>query len=1403
MERWQRPDESTIEVFLSDYLSEDYNPSEFELDPVGIDAILHGLIAYVDGSKYADQALGFVPARVDRITVKNAGKAVSSGRLRIRSAGARSILADVEVFGDDGLYLGRYEGLRFKAVRLYSPINFEFQSFSIERLPLRLTAHSGLPEDFAAELEKHLARKETKATLDDDVEHLLDAAAHRVWYDALARSSAEPELELVAPSWVHTYRQMVMDRLSACGLGHSVDGVFQLASEIDLPEADELIAGILAERPDLVGECATLAALGQLLPSLFNGTLEGTAQSLFGAGTFKMVQHQSGLLHGDRRDLSDALLSVLRRCDQRKSLRVAELTFAERPFALHGLLSDEVASNWSLTHIVCSEELPPFDVPKIGLLMPDIKTVTLSALEKEDPFDLVICVDAWAGDFVTPEIKDHLGASLQPGGVAIVLAPDGRDHRKAMSFFEASVVSREAKRLTSTQLVERTFYSRPGAAILALTAGPSSQEPMDPLYAVQSEPVSVERVSQAIELLLGEGVDVSFDAEAGIQTFSGEDAEATYIYCNPKDSDDHLATRLLRIGEKLEQEREKPVQMVFLVPNGSGLSGIAPEPGQSAIWAFLRTARNEYPEISIQSVDFDDDVDPSGLAARLAQLVKTAVAETELHLSRDGIGVARIKCGAMSSSYRPAFDEAQRSILTADPAGGLDRLSWQVEDMPTLDDNKVRVKIGAVGVNYRDVMWAMDLLPEEALENGFAGPNLGIECAGQVEAVGTNVPDLKVGDRVVTFGSGCFASHINVDAGFCVKLPDHIDDASAATIPVTFFTAHYSLVTLANLQPGETVLIHGGAGGVGLAAIQVANKIGARVIATAGTETKRALLKSLGVEHVLNSRSLEFFDDIRNLTDGTGVDVVLNSVAKIGMEQSLRLMKPFGRFLELGKQDFYSNTTVGLRPLRKNTRYFAVDIDHYIAAYPSQARAQFQKLLQFFEDGSFAPLPHQSFDGAEIIEAFRIMQRSEHIGKVVVRPAPVAAVGAQNPNHMMVPDPNGWTVITGGASGIGLTIADRLTESGAKYIALLGRSERPTKDAQAFIARDPSITVRYLTCDITDRDQLESALEALRVERKITAVIHSAMVLEDLRICDLGPEVLKKVMDAKVAGTRNLDLATRQDTLKYFIAFTSMATLIGNHGQAAYVAGNAYLEAVIRARRESGFPALAIGWGAISDVGYLTRDQQTAEMLRRFGGGVEFTSNQMLRAFEQLSNEGQRITDQSTLWISPMSWAAALNALSIFKAPMYETLAHLGKRTATSQEYSNLRDQILLLPNEEATERAANFLRAEMARILRSTQDQLSLDQPIGDFGLDSLMGVELGLSVQQALGGDVPIAGIVTTHSINEIAHMIVTSVTKMDQVGTEDTVLSSIARQHLADMPNSAGDNDVTRQQTIRAAE
>ncbi|TXM95109.1 SDR family NAD(P)-dependent oxidoreductase, partial [Methylobacterium sp. WL122] len=649
------------------------------------------------------------------------------------------------------------------------------------------------------------------------------------------------------------------------------------------------------------------------------------------------------------------------------------------------------------------------------------------------------------------------------------------------------------------------------------------------------------------------------------------------LFARARGGDDaaaRLRDRCLSLKRCTEHLGARPTKLWVVSPGATRDAGGSAASVEAGVWAFSRTLANEIATLDVRRIDLAPEIGSKRSAERLRDLILSGTPETEIVLDDDCTRVIRFRPGHAARRTEPEAVPAEAARLERSNTGGLNEMVWGPATRRAPEAGEVEIAVEATGLNFRDVLWALSMLPEEILEDGFAGPRLGLECAGRVVAVGAGVKAFKVGDPVVAFAQSGFSTHIVVPELVVAPAPDGLDPMAAATVPVAFLTAYYGLVSCARLRRGEWVLVHGGAGGVGLAALQIAKLKGARVIATAGSREKRALVKALGAEHVLDSRSLAFVDDVRALT-GTGVDVVLNSLFGEAMERSLNALKPFGRFIELGKRDYVANTHIGLRPFRRNLSYFGVDLDQVLQHQGEDGARMFREVMALFNDGGLKPLPYQPFTADETSDAFRLMQQSGHVGKIVIAPPkPGRVLAARSTPFVATTD--GVHLITGGLGGFGGEAARWLADRGARNLLLVGRKGAETEEAKAVVAdlTARGITVEATPCDITDRVAVDALLAGVEASgRKLAGVIHAAAVLQDGLIANLDAAGLDAVIGPKVVGAQNLDAATRERALDYFVVFSSATTFIGNPGQGAYVAANGFMEGLARQRRRRGLPA--------------------------------------------------------------------------------------------------------------------------------------------------------------------------------------------------------------------------------------
>ncbi len=857
---------------------------------------------------------------------------------------------------------------------------------------------------------------------------------------------------------------------------------------------------------------------------------------------------------------------------------------------------------------------------------------------------------------------------------------------------------------------------------------------------------------------------------------------------------DGVLSRTSDLTVFLQALGNKPARLWIVAPGAmQHLAGAhVHRPVQAAIWGYGRVAANEFPTADVRLVDISPVLQPGEASSRLAAEIIAPGDEHEILIDADRRTGLRIAHGGVLPTPGEFNGPEDGAAYTLDIArqGSLDELVWRRVARRAPQGAEVEIIMGASGLNFRDVMWALGLLPEEALEDGFAGPTLGMEGAGVVVNVGPDVTRLKPGDKVLTFAPACFSTYVTVDERACAPMPSTVSLEEAATIPVTFLTAYYALVKLAHLEEGESVLIHGGAGGVGLAALQIAKWRGATVFTTAGTDEKRNFVRMLGADHVLDSRSLTFADDILRITDGEGVDVVLNSLFGEAMERSIDVLKPFGRFLELGKRDYYANTRIGLRPFRQNLSYFGIDADQLLTRQAKLADTIFTDLVQLFEDGVLTPLPYREFAGEDATHAFRLMQKSGHIGKIVLTP-PTDRL-ARQPVKPFAIHADATYILVGGLGGFGLQTARWLVDLGARTLVLTSRRGAADEATQAEIAAIEALGAKVVVeaCDVADEKATRALLERLTKELPpIRGILHTAMVLEDVLIANLDEDKIRKVLAPKVAGAYVLDQASRDLSLDLdlFVLFSSATTIVGNPGQANYVAANAYLEALAAKRRDEGLAGFAVAWGAIGDAGYLARNAEVNEMLAKKLGRHTLAARDALDGLERLLIH----YDGGSAAFAHIDWGSARKELVLLQTPLFADLAtdiDADANEATGD--IDVKALIAGLDKVQAIDAISKLLAAEIARILRLPAEEVDRHRPLAELGMDSLMALELRMAAEQRLGIDIPLMSIANGATLSDIAGRVTARVLGEEGDSGLSETAESLYQQHVGETGEAGAD-------------
>ncbi|GHE43937.1 type I polyketide synthase [Streptomyces longispororuber] len=1141
------------------------------------------------------------------------------------------------------------------------------------------------------------------------------------------------------------------------------DGRWQLTGE---PRRDgEPLRALLAENPAGGPEVGLAARHVQHLPGLLRGTVD-PIQLL----TSDTVRYQQFFDLGPRNRftnlLTRAVMEEIVRCwPEDRPLRVLEIgagTGGLTAAVLSALPAER--TRYTFTD-VSATLLSPAEHRFAAYDFVDYRTFDLNA-EPDDQqlpeggFDVVLAANALhtAADLVTA--LRRVSRLLAPGGR--LLAVESHDTVQLCGFFgaldsfwrrsdqtlrpDSLLLSHEQwppllEKCGFTDVVRTGTGTGPDPTQFSLYVATAQDRvvappvPADPpagtTWAIGVESPAEEPLARALAALLGNATVTSLDDVSAPVAEGAQEAVAVLLLAEPEDEPASVVTRTTRriaAFKALASARDRLPDSVrtrtWLVTRPSGVLP-APErpahPGDAPIWGAARTLANERPELVVHRVSLDRGDDPADDARRLARELLAPSAEDEVVLTRGG-GRFVPRETERPAHHAPATAPAGRYTLAVRDPGLSYRLVWQ--ECPAADpgSGRITVAVKAAGLNYRDTLQVNGLLPSEAVEGTATAQDLGMECAGVVTAVGPDVTAWTPGDRVFGLAPSALASHVVVDAQAVGRIPDGMSFAEAATLPVVFATVHHSLARLARLAPGETVLVHGGAGGIGLAVLQYARLIGAKVIATAGSDTKRDLLTALGADHVLDSRTLEFAARVRELTGGRGVDVVVNSLNGQAIARSLELLRPGGRFIELGKRDMLEDKPLPARPFLHNLTYFGVDLNGLLSE-PAAAAELFADVTDGIRTGAYRPLPHVVYPAARVHEAFRLLQHSRHTGKVIVSFAPVDEPVPVQPAPVAprALDPAGTYLVTGGLGGFGAATADWLVGHGARHLALVSRQGAHAPEADTVLERltRRGVTATPYAADVTDETAMRHVLSAVAATgHPLRGVVHCAMQLDDAPLTDLTDERFAAVLAPKAAGAAVLHRLTAGHDLDVFLLWSSMAACLGNMHQAPYVAGNNYLEALARARRRTGLPGTTLSWGAVSRTGYVDRNNLHTAL---HSLGIEpVDAEALLAAADDVLADGADVAG-----VSKMGWARARRVLPALAAPRFLQVipAHAA---ATDDSREELLRSLASMTPEDAVQAITTALAGLLATVMHTDPAELPADRPLSEFGLDSLMGAEL-----------------------------------------------------------------------------
>ncbi|WP_096501033.1 type I polyketide synthase [Mycobacteroides stephanolepidis] len=791
----------------------------------------------------------------------------------------------------------------------------------------------------------------------------------------------------------------------------------------------------------------------------------------------------------------------------------------------------------------------------------------------------------------------------------------------------------------------------------------------------------------------------------------------------------------LRVVLESETERgvvSPDVQVVvvstraFRAPGDSGL-----DLDQTALVGARRVLANEQHPAKWSLVDLSDSATPDEVAAEIGAMNRAeevAVRAGERWTQRMRRSLSEL-VAPWEEPFEPTDPEVAYEVQIPDTRT-LKDIALRACDRIEPGPRQIEVRVETLGLNYKDPLKVLGILTERELGETYFKLEPGMEGFGVVTRVGSAVSELRVGESIAVAERGLLRRYLtfDLDGGAAWERIDeeHLQredfDPLAVGSGVPFFTAGYAFYKLADLQLGETVLIHGAAGGMGMGAVQIAVNMGAVVYATAGSEERRRAALELGATAAFDSRSVGFVDDILRITEGRGVDVIYNSLPGEMIAQNFAVAGEFCRIIEIGKADIYFGGAMDLKAFSGNLSFHAIDMDRMLRLRPETFRELRRECTEMLTSGKLTPLPFTRFPIDDVVGAFEAVFRAAHMGRIVLDLRDQAPKLLPRKPDTAPVRPGHSYLISGGFGGFGLATARSLVRAGATHLILAGRSGATTEVARAQIEalRAADVDVWEERIDISNYGQVSDLIAKVEASgHPLRGVFHAAAVAHDEVLADISAESLYKVFAPKVDGALNLDKATREHgvPLDHFVLYSSISGLIGIVPQVTYAAANSVLDGLAQARHAAGLPALSVSWGAMSGGG-----------MAEVEAIVKFLDSVGLRRLNM--DLGAMLMHECSRFQLPHVAIAGVD-WGVLRTPLPSTakstrFAHLSaEAAAVSNEQAAFRAAVLALPEEERGPMVTKELAKELANVLKVDVDSIDPTGPIADLGIDSLMAVE------------------------------------------------------------------------------
>ncbi|KAI2465872.1 fatty acid synthase S-acetyltransferase [Annulohypoxylon bovei var. microspora] len=716
-------------------------------------------------------------------------------------------------------------------------------------------------------------------------------------------------------------------------------------------------------------------------------------------------------------------------------------------------------------------------------------------------------------------------------------------------------------------------------------------------------------------------------------------------------------------------------------------------------------------------------------------------------------------------------ESSDEAVLDVGTPGRLNTLRWIRQPRQEIGSNEVELEVHSAGLNFRDILVGLGIV--ELPKRQF-----GLEAAGIVTRVGANVKNVKVGDRACCLKKHAYSTYLVTPDIFCTKIPDRLSFDEAASMLMPYVTAIHSLVNVGRLEKGQSVLIHSACGGVGLAAIQISQMLGADIYATVSNDEKVQFLMEnyhLPRDKIFNSRNDSFVEGIMRETKGTGVDLVLNSLSGELLHATWTCVAEFGAMIEIGKRDLIGNGKLDMNTFLANRSYCCVDIDQ-LWKKPALMTRLILSTLEFYEKGLTTSIkPLKIFPADEAADAFRYMQKGQHIGRIgiSIRNSPedseIHFETTRRPRPVNFNSSASYLLV-GGLGGLGRAISTWMVDNGARELIYLSRSAGEGSHDEIFVNELKSMNcdVRLVKGDVTNLDDVAKAISS--ATHPLKGIIQMSMVLRDQNFEAMTFDEWNAVVAPKVQGTWNLHNATvtAGANLDFLVLFSSLSGIIGQPGQANYASANTFLDAFAQYRNGLGLAASVVDIGAVEEIGFISSQQGLMNKMKSSGfKGV--TEQELLDAMALSTaprnnpSNGSRFVDSNTFVLglgSTIPLSSSTNRAVWRKdrrmAAYHNTSSGSADAATSNETLKTFLTSVKADPSQLKAAESSKTLALEIGKklfdLLLKPQEDLNTSLSLVDLGLDSLVALELRAWWKQVFSFDISVLEMLGMGSLDAL---------------------------------------------------